>query len=380
LQSVAREQVRHLHRHHALPGPIAEVVELNGADSQDFNIVTLGGGLTIIQTPTTEYQRRQSASDYDENLSSSDYDQFGFVRIPGREEMAADGRHRNSSLSGIESNIRQAQSPGISEPEGESYGTTPNSSESSLFADMYTLDNVYGQGLSRYAVDSVDMTRLIGQYRLLSDRVRASLSSVVDQEREDDEHKAFALFEMRSRIMEKDIERGLERQGGTTAVDDIVTTAYFREAYRIRDAVLVSKAWRDGANPSDIAKSALLTQRDYRIYHVKRRRSRDFFRNRKGIVSSLYYWEPVHWMDDTQFMLYRCPALGPRHMRGFEMFTVGDCQSILLKLTNQRCLVSINLRSGQTSPILCKHHILNQTIFHLCHSNTGIATRAKCCN
>ena len=50
--------------------------------------------------------------------------------------------------------------------------------------------------------------------------------------------------------------------------------------------------------------------------------------------SQRYVWEPVNWVDDTDFMQYRCPSLGGRHMSGFEMFTVGDCQSILLKLTN----------------------------------------------
>ena len=67
-----------------------------------------------------------------------------------------------------------------------------------------------------------------------------------------DTKKAFALFEMRSRIMETDIDRGLERRGGTNVVDDIVLTPYFQAAHRVRDAVIVSKAWRDGATPKDV--------------------------------------------------------------------------------------------------------------------------------
>lgn len=51
-----------------------------------------------------------------------------------------------------------------------------------------------------------------------------------------------------------------------------------------------------------------------------------------------YTLEEVRWVDDTDFMQLRCPSLGPRCMRGFEMFTIGDCQSILLKLTNERCM------------------------------------------
>jgi len=54
-------------------------------------------------------------------------------------------------------------------------------------------------------------------------------------------------------------------------------------------------------------------------------------------ASWAYILEKVEWLDDTDFMQLRCPSLGPRCMRGFEMFTIGDCQSILLKLTNERC-------------------------------------------
>ena len=41
-------------------------------------------------------------------------------------------------------------------------------------------------------------------------------------------------------------------------------------------------------------------------------------------------------LDDTDILQLKCPSLGPRSMRGFDMFTIGDCQSLLLKLTNEQ--------------------------------------------
>ena len=52
-----------------------------------------------------------------------------------------------------------------------------------------------------------------------------------------DTKKRFALFEMRSCIMETDIDRGLERRGGTSVVDDIILTPYFQQIQRQRDLV-----------------------------------------------------------------------------------------------------------------------------------------------
>jgi len=147
-----------------------------------------------------------------------------------------------------------------------------------------------------------------------------------DIDAEEDGKKAFALFEMRSRIMETDIDRGLERCGGTVPVDDLVTTPYAKVATRIRDAVVVSKAWRDGATPRDVVTASMLTRRDTHTFHVIRHD--DYGRS---------FYEAVKWIDDTDFEQMRCPSLGSRCMRGFEMFTVGDCQSILLKLTHERC-------------------------------------------
>jgi hypothetical protein len=172
---------------------------------------------------------------------------------------------------------------------------------------------------------------------------------------EEDAKRAFALSEMRSRIMEKDLERGLERQGGTVPVDDIVLTSYYQSMCRVRDAVIVSKAWRDGASPSDVVMANKLTRRQFKAYYIKRpvRIHSSPCRSKmndasssvsdysfSGWASRAYTLEEVKWMDDTDFMQMKCPSLGPRFMRGFEMFTIGDCQSILLKLTNELCNVS----------------------------------------
>jgi hypothetical protein len=186
--------------------------------------------------------------------------------------------------------------------------------------------------------------QLVKRYRQLCPSESAYLTDE-EYEKEEDAKKAFALLEMRSRVMEKDIERGLERQGGTVPVDDLVTTPYNQAAHRIRDAVIVSKAWRDGASPKDVITASILTRAEERTYYVKRpvryRGGRSSLSRLNDSPSIGYYLETVGWVDDTDFMQLRCPSLGPRCMRGFEMFTIGDCQSILLKLTNEQCMVRV---------------------------------------
>lgn len=155
-----------------------------------------------------------------------------------------------------------------------------------------------------------------------------------------DTKKAFALFEMRSRIMETDIDRGLERRGGTNVLDDIVLTPYFQAAARVRDAVIVSKAWRDGATPKDVITAHFLTRRSARAHFVCRPIQRIW---RPGVPlddhQPQYWFEEVKWLDDTDFMLMRCQSLGAGTMKGFEMFTIGDCHSMLLKMTSDNCMV-----------------------------------------
>jgi hypothetical protein len=188
------------------------------------------------------------------------------------------------------------------------------------------------------------MKKVLLKYRTLSDQCIAKAATTTSKEQYDvlvDERKAFALLEMRSRIMEKDIERQLERRGGSFTVDDIVTTSYHRTAHRIRDAVIVSKAWRDGATISDVIHTAQLTQPRKYSYAISRPPPplRHWSVTTRHGGNTNPTWEMVRWLDDTDFMQYRCPSLGSRHMHGFEMFTIGDCQSILLKLTHERCNV-----------------------------------------
>jgi hypothetical protein len=366
-----------------------------------FNLVHLAGGLTAIQSPSNDFTNRFTAADFDENLTNSEVDQDGFTRTPGFQEMLSAGLVSSSALRGIHGNIgatsttRQQRGtvgshknrsllssktgplanpmprspPAVNrvtsqEPLTDSSSSAGRSESSSLFTDPYDNDqgnnnnnnasfHTFTGDLSKYYVTARDMKKLVRQYRELSEDCDPRGMTLDEFEKEEDEHKAFALIEMRSRIMNKDLERGLERRGGTVPVDDIVTTSYHRAAMRIRDAVVVSKAWRDGASPMDVMNSALLTRRAERTHYIKRpimiAGGGGSFGNNSGDSSMRsgyaeprrYEWEAVRWVDDTDFMQYRCPSLGPRTMRGFEIFTIGDCQSILLKLTNEQC---INLR------------------------------------
>lgn len=141
--------------------------------------------------------------------------------------------------------------------------------------------------------------------------------------------------------MESDIERGFDRAGGTITVDDIVTTSYYKASCRVRDAVIVSKAWRDGASPQDARTALNLTRSNQ--YFVDRKRdyiysgnisSSDNPKLTDGVNRHLQISrERVGWIDDTEFSIIRC--FGSRTLRGFGIFTVGDCQSMLLKLTHE---------------------------------------------
>lgn len=113
--------------------------------------------------------------------------------------------------------------------------------DSSLFTNPYDDEMGHLGDLSEYYIHPNDMKKLVRQYRRLSQQCDQN-GSLAELERAADENKAFALFEMRGRIMEKDIERGLERRGGTAVLDDIVTTPYYRKGLCVRDACIVSKA------------------------------------------------------------------------------------------------------------------------------------------
>jgi len=363
----------------AYPERIAEEDDTNLNSSRDsnnqnegFNLVALGGGLTAIQTTEEDFQRRQTASDYDDcNLTNSDVSSNGYAKIPGYHQMLSAGKGEDSSLRGIHGNlganrgkrgatVTQQQRSAAGSAKQPHFGSWPpqpqqesssdfrssgssssSESEFSLFSDPYQSDSgldVEGD-LSEFYIHPSLMKKVLRKYRKFSEQDTSALG-LADFERCEDERKVFALFEMRSRIMEKDIERGLERRGGTSVVDDLVLTPYNRTAHRVRDAVIVSKAWRDGATISDVINSALLTRRAEHSFFIRRPVVRP--NERAGRYShsvQRYTWEARKWVDDADFMQYRCPSLGSRHMWGFELFTIGDCQSMLLKLTNERCLV-----------------------------------------
>eukprot|EP00531_Pseudo-nitzschia_arenysensis_P001159 CAMPEP_0116147334 /NCGR_PEP_ID=MMETSP0329-20121206/17698_1 /TAXON_ID=697910 /ORGANISM="Pseudo-nitzschia arenysensis, Strain B593" /LENGTH=983 /DNA_ID=CAMNT_0003643253 /DNA_START=173 /DNA_END=3120 /DNA_ORIENTATION=- len=288
-----------------------------------LNLALLGGGLTTIQTTTGDFSNRRTASDFDETLTNSDCDENGFVRIPAFHEMLSAGMNQNDrsftpqSLHFVPKQVHQQQFRPQKAINHFNLGSGHyNNAEPSV-------------DFSQYYIHPDEMQILVKKFRKISDD-RCRHFDYEDLEREEDATKAFALSEMRSRIMEKDIERGLERRGGTTAVDDIVTTSYYKAALRVRDAVIVAKAWRDGATPQDIVNTANLTRRDTRSYYIPR-----YNPALKG--RSKYTWEEVTWVDDNELSQFRCHSLGPRHLKGVEMFTIGDCQSILLKLSNERC-------------------------------------------
>eukprot|EP00934_Nitzschia_sp_Nitz4_P006568 Nitzschia sp. Nitz4//scaffold9_size221794//108526//111748//NITZ4_001352-RA/size221794-processed-gene-0.19-mRNA-1//1//CDS//3329561019//6558//frame0 len=318
-------------------------------DQQNLQLVLLGGGLTTIQTTADAFSKRVTASDFDDNLTNSDYDQYGFARIPGFDKMASAGKHRNDrSLGGVatkmtpiakQQQLQQQQPPMKTQEAIRKYSKSPvdpsagsDASGSSLFSDPYRAEGFGGSAngnLQKYYVHPDQMKVIVKKFRKMSSNRSPNLC-YDEIEREEDATKAFALSEMRSRIMEKDIERGLERRGGTTVVDDLVLTSYGRAALRVRDALVVAKAWRDGGMPQDVINTAMLTCRAERSYYVLRPK-------RNYTSGHRFAWEEVTWVDDMELNRYRCHSIGPRHLRGFEMFTIGDCQSILLKLCNEQC-------------------------------------------
>jgi hypothetical protein len=334
--------------------------QMSSTTSSQMKVVLLGGGLTTIQTTSEDFSNRITASDYDDCLTNSDIDEYGHTLLPNFQAMAAAGRGVNDSASAVDlsvlgtsTNSRDVSSLSFAAFDGQKcIHANPNSSralnvsgsykddESAFFSDFYSGDEVEFEGdLSEYYVQPALVKMLVRKYRKMCRSAAAQCKNYDELDRIEDEKKAFALFEMRSRIMEKDIERGLERRGGTSVVDDLVMTPFNRRAMRIRDAVIVSKAWRDGATPADVINTANLTQRAERSFFLMR--ANRLVSYRVPTPNFQVEWEQVEWIDDADFMQYCCPSLGARNLRGSEMFTIGDCQSILLKLTNESCIVSV---------------------------------------
>ena len=240
--------------------------------------------------------------------------------------------------------VKPSQSQQFDQQFGNAFFNDPDISAIEEIDDNYDDDESLPD-LSIYYVQPEMVRKMVRAFRKLCTS-QMEISSTEDTMLSDfetlvDTKKAFALFEMRSRIMETDIDRGLERRGGTNVEDDIVLTSYFQAAARVRDAVIVSKAWRDGATPQDVSTAHFLTRRSARSHFVRRPIQRIRRMGTSHYKHGPQYWlEEVKWLDDTDFMLMKCQSLGAGTMKGFEMFTIGDCQSILV---SQKMMMILSL-------------------------------------
>ena len=285
---------------------------LQSDSEEDIKIVKLNPYMTAIQTPSTT------------SNTNINY-------IPDKNEKHTLHRESNVDLDWP----RKIESSSISEDSAVMDECLVHTYVTPQQNDFSTTD------LSQFSIDPSKVRKLVKHYRILSNKG-------ADRSKNEESKKAFALFEMRSRIMESDIERGIDRIGGTKVVDDIALTSYNQAASRVRDAVIVSKAWREGAGPADAKTAFCLTSNFAGKFYMKRqlRMSPNASINGRALnlnnSNSLdFVWERVNWLDDTDFSQIRCSSLGPNTSRGFDIFTMGDCQSILLRLTNEHCEVSI---------------------------------------
>lgn len=326
-------------------------------NENDLNIVTLSSGLSTIQTPQSDYDKRKGPNEFDDNLTNSDIDQYGLNKTPAT-------RYVTSSRY-----VTPTPPQRIGDFDANIIKMTKSTDD---ISDFYEGTGAPASiDLTHYQVDPSLSKTLVHAYRSFADEVASNMTSL-GYETEEDATKAFALSEMRSRIMEKDIERGLERQGGTVIVDDLVLTPHHQAAHRVRDAVIVCKAWRDGASPNDVVTAYNMTRQHARSYYVKRpiaMRSSARLRQNFTDLTRAYKLEKVKWLDDTDFMQIKCPSMGPRNMRGFEMFTIGDCQSILLKLTKEQCAVSYCKDTKTDTKKEINISSEKSNIFSLPHSN-----------
>jgi hypothetical protein len=335
-------------------------------DDNYFNLVKLPGGLQAIQTSQKDYKTRHTSYHFDENLSTSDVDQHGFIKVPGVDDMIKAGRKVGGGASYFSVD---ADTKGIDVHTSRfSYTTSSENDQTGLqktrdyqlkkdhklpegFLDRSVsirngiksyelkIQNNDPLDLTKYKIYPDQSKKLIRAYREMSEALETENMTIDCFNKFEDSKKAFALSEMRSRIMEKDLDRGLERRGGSAPVDDIVLTPYFQASYRVRDIVIVSKAWRDGATPYDVFTAMNMTRRNEKTYYVTRI-SKSYTSPSGLSTEASYWWEKVAWIDDTDVIQIRCPSLGSRNMRGFEIFSIGDCQSILLKLAHEQCVVS----------------------------------------
>jgi hypothetical protein len=269
---------------------------------EDLAVVQVGSSLSTIQTTVKDFEKRKTSKEFDANLTESDTD-----FLPD------------------DSDQRQRLAPNRPLPSWPEHSGRAHWDGSS---DARSGSEFSEEDLLQYAIDPDQSRLLVNKYRSMSNLLKMNNQDKMIE----DSKKAFALFEMRSRIMESDIERGLDRKGGTVVVDDIVTTEYQQAAQRVRDAVIVSKAWRDGASPKDVRTAFMLTRNNVSAIgqlDVNRQRENN---DRNTLGNNIC-------TDDIEFSLLRCSSHQSHFTRGFDIFTVGDCQSILLKLTNEQCEV-----------------------------------------
>jgi len=282
----------------------------------EMKIVKVNGNIFSIQTSSEAFENRKTSLEFDATLTESDtdYARRSHRRREGDSKMP--GRYARQDL----------------DDESASYSSNSASNSQSSENSKY-------YDLSCYMVDSAQVRKLVKAYRTMSQFVNGDNTS----QREEDSKKTFALFEMRSRIMETDIERGFDRAGGTVTVDDIVLTQYYRASCRVRDAVIVSKAWHDGATPKDaltalnlVGGNDFFIKRSSRFISSTDSATLDSHDSIDSTCSRIQtFYERVDWIDDTEFSLIRC--FGANTLRGSAIFTVGDCQSMLLKLTYEHC-------------------------------------------
>jgi len=278
----------------------------NMFENNDTKVIVINKSLSTIQSTPKQFEHRTTSTEFDADLTESDTDYATNDIRYSRENKNSKRMHSRFSKRAIMPRVVE------SSDEGSCYSESDDSKVNSY--------------LEQYSVDPSQIRKLVKAYRNLSE------STDIQHSAEEDAKKSFALFEMRSRIMQTDLERGYDRAGGTMTVDDIVTTQYMKAACRVRDAVIVSKAWKDGASPQEVRVAFNLTNPF--TYCIKR--SNKFTESFNKIVTNAE--EKVGWIDDSEFSLIRC--FGSRTLRGVDIFTLGDCQSMLLKLTHEYCEVS----------------------------------------
>lgn len=272
-------------------------------DSNKTKVIAISKSLSSIQSTPKQFENRTTSTEFDADLTESDTD-YGTNDVRYRKEKKTVNR------------VRDRFSKTVVMPR-----VVESSDESSSYSESD--DSKLNSYLEQYSVDPSQIRKLVKAYRNMSESCNTYDTA------EEDSKKAFALFEMRSRIMQTDLERGYERAGGTITVDDIVTTQYMKAACRVRDAVIVSKAWKDGASPQEVRVAFNLTKPF--TYYTERGSKRT--NSLDSIGTSIK--EKVAWIDDSEFSLIRC--FGGRTLRGVDIFTLGDCQSMLLKLTHEHC-------------------------------------------